>query len=228
MAMKTRILLSATALCLAASGASALDFGSGMYVSVFGGVNNAGNANVDVTGFYYDDTASTRYKNGRVMGLSFGTEMIPGLRGELELSQRTSDISAFYEGGFSGSTASSGDSMKAFAVMLNVWKDVPLGANTSLHFGGGVGMTRLSLKMDDPINYSDASISDSASVAAGQIGVGIDFNVGNGVKVGLDYRYFATGKGNFDAVGEYDSGNFKQGYRDQAVLLSIRIPLGGN
>ena len=225
--MKTRILLSATALCLAASGASALDFGSGAYVSIFGGANNAGNANVDISGLY-DDYGSTRYKNGRVFGGTIGTQLMPGLRGEFELSQRNSDISAYYEGGFSTNTASAGDSMKAFSVMLNVWKDVELGPNTSLHFGGGVGMTKLSLKMDDPVLDGDATISDKASVVAGQIGVGIDFNVGNGVKVGLDYRYFVTGKGSFDAVGYYDNGTFKQSYRDQAVLLSVRIPLGGN
>ncbi|MDZ4094920.1 MAG: outer membrane beta-barrel protein [Paracoccaceae bacterium] len=225
--MNRKIWSTVAATCLMAASASAQGLPGGLYVSGFGGINAPGDQTSSITGLA-DNFGDMSFDHGTIFGAAIGYSPIPGLRAEVELSRRNADVSSYFEGGFSANNALPGDSIKALSIMANLWKDVDVGNNVTAHFGGGVGMSRLSLNMGDLTSYKDP-MHDSDTVVAGQLGAGLAFNLGNNMTLTLDYRYLRTADATFTnhpSCVECSPYSLKQNYDDHAVFVGLRIPLG--
>jgi opacity protein-like surface antigen len=220
--MKLRTILAAsTALSLvaAAPGASA----SELYLSVFGGMNLLS----DTDGQYVSPTFSSSSSviapwssdadTGFVVGGAVGTSLdkwANGLRVEAEVSFRRNDLGGTY------STSGTIDgNLSTFAVMANAWYDFDIGAKVRPYVGGGIGWARMD---GDVVLFTDSSAMEQTdSGFAWQIGLGGRYAVGDGVAVGLGYRYFSGPE--FASFGAADSSRLDND--SHAVQLELNIDI---
>lgn len=203
------------------------------YGSVFGGINFLKDQGVDI-----DDRASNladeygeiEFKEGFIGGGAVGIDFNHTWRTEVELSYRQNDVSSYYEGSYAEDLAQSGDEISAFAVMANIWRDVPIHQSFGIHFGGGIGAAMVSLDMTDidEETNDEATIDDHDWVLAAQGGVGVDWRFANGMVASLDYRAFVTQGLEFEAVDEDgDKGEIElDEYLSQSIMVGLRIPFG--
>jgi opacity protein-like surface antigen len=127
-----------------------------------------------------------------------------GLRGEIELSYRTSDLDKFSEAGFSGSI--NGD-VSSTAVMGNLLVDIAVSETVRPFLGVGIGLANV-----------DAAItgfgSEDDTVFAYQAIAGLGFPLTHVTTLDLQYRYFATADPNFNGLeAEYQTHNLFAGLR---------------
>ncbi|MXU64231.1 outer membrane protein [Oceanomicrobium pacificus] len=123
--------------------------------------------------------------NGGTIGAAFGARVTPDLRAEVELSysrNNTVEIGspyATYDGDFT-----------ALFGTVNLWYDFPVGATVRPYAGGGIGFARVSHlgKSETGVTLVD----DSDTALAGQLGLGLQFDVGPSGAVDLGYRYRMT------------------------------------
>lgn len=202
------------------------------YGSVFGGVNFLKDQDVDLdtqSSTLTDDFGEIDFKDGFIVGGALGVDFYHTWRAELELSYRENDVSSYFEGGFTGNQAQSGDQISAFAIMANVWRDFHFNESFGVHIGGGIGGAMVSLDMEDIDNDDPASVDDHDWVLAAQGGVGLDWRFANGMVASLDYRAFITQDVEFE--GRDGSGNsfgFEMDeYLSQSIMVGLRVPFGG-
>lgn len=204
------------------------------YGSVFGGINFLKDQDVsidDKSSNLDDEFGEIEFKEGFIFGGALGVDFYHVWRTELELSYRQNDVSSYYEGTFEEDLAQSGDKISAFAIMANIWRDVPINESLGLHFGGGAGAAMVSLDMTDidEENGDVAMIDDHDWVLAAQGGVGLDWRFANGMVASLDYRAFITQNLEFEGVDE-DGDEFEielDEYLSQSIMVGLRIPLSG-
>lgn len=228
----TFVMGSVAALALSVGTVDAQGFGSGLYASAFGGAGFLPDDHFTIKhgGFAYDSD-NTSFDGGLMGGAALGMSLAPSWRVEGEVSYRHNAISSYYEGGGTQNLAQSGDHMSAFALMGNIWYDVPLFRSVDLHVGGGVGVARVHLRFKNinPNPRLSTSVDDSDFVAAGQLGAGLAWRLGNGIKLTTDYRFMATGDATF--TGHYNGGGsftMTKNYTSHAVTVGLSVPLGGN
>lgn len=203
-----RVLLATSALALLA-GAGSAQAGAfdGLYINVFGGANwqddSSGRGVVTtsatVTTFQYNFDSNT----GFVIGGAIGTELwVKGLRGEVEVSYRRNDVGgAWVQRSFTTPTTPTSTyggpvdgNSSTFAVMANVWYDLPLGWKIRPYVGGGIGWGRSQFEAaflsTSGYNAFTQVVDLEHSGFAYQLGAGFNYEVAPGVDVGIGYRYF--------------------------------------
>ena len=138
------------------------------YASVYGGANWDG---VEEGKFLSSDTGSVV---GVTVGKSIG--ITPGLRMELDLSVRNNEGKALKFLSFDHETT---------AAMVNVAYDFQMGGKVSPYILAGVGYA------DSSVTVESLELATlSASGVAWQLGAGANYQVTEGIKAGLGYRYF--------------------------------------
>lgn len=154
------------------------------YASVYGGFNWDG---VEDSKFVDSETGSVA---GVTLGKSIG--VVPGLRMEVDLSTRNNEGSALKFLSFDHETT---------AIMVNVAYDIPVKFPVTPYVLAGIGYADSSVTVE---NLDLATISKSG--VAYQLGAGFNYQVTDGIKAGLGYRYLKTQ--DIDVLGfEVDSGS---------------------
>jgi len=121
-----------------------------------------------------------------------------------------------------GTAHSSGD-LTAFSLMANVWYDFDLGTPVVPFIGAGIGTAKLDLSYDARVTFPSTTTSTHGDasdwVFAWQLGAGLGYELGNGMTLSAQYRYFATGDA---SVRDGQSVDVKA----NEVLIGLNIPLG--
>jgi len=127
---------------------------------------------------------------------------------------------------FGGNFSSDGEA-QVWSLMANLWYDFdfmglnPDGINT--FFGGGVGVAQLDLEYNASMGtYFGGTIGygldDSGIGFAYQLGAGIGFDMGNGMMLSAQYRWFGTS--------DIDLGATDMRVESHNALIGLQIPLG--
>jgi OOP family OmpA-OmpF porin len=172
--------LLATALLCSVSAAAFAQQTSGIYLGLGGGANFARDADVSGGGINTEAQFDTGWAALGTVGYGFGN----GLRLEFELGYRDNDIDSV------SGVANAGGSVNVWSGMINALYDIPTGWPITPYVGLGAGYARVKA---DSVNVSGTAImDDSDSVFAYQGILGAAYSLTPNLKLGLDYRYFAT------------------------------------
>jgi opacity protein-like surface antigen len=169
--MRTILIAAATIgavglLAACSDGASA----EGFYVGTYGGV-----AEMDTISYPNVDD-HTGFVIGGVLGTTL--DQFPGVRVELDVSHRSSDVDVAYGPGINVTHST-------FALMGNAVWDLPLDAgpvHPYVEAGAGYASTEATFE-----NIAVAKVENSGF--AWQLGAGINSEIADGVMVGVGYRY---------------------------------------
>ena len=166
---------------------------SGAYASVFGGATLGARITGSYTSVPYMPTFPL--DTGYILGVTFGANVTPNLRGELELSytnhSATGTTTSVPTGaGFTHTFAESG-SVSTLYLLGNLWYDFDGGSAITPYIGGGLGAGYVMP------NFTSGSWSYSTGylAPAAQIGVGVKFALADKVDLDLGYRLKATFNG---------------------------------
>jgi opacity protein-like surface antigen len=230
-----RALLATSALAVIAGIGPAQAAGP-IYVSVFGGANfQQHNSAHDSSIFASTDTRSDP-DTGFLLGAEVGVHLdkwLHGLRAGVEASYRRNDIKGqWFETHIPG--VSSGGpidgAVSTFAVMANVWYDIELGYKWRPYLGGGAGWARTHVHAVAVTAFTgggerggSTSTAYDSSGFAWQLGAGVNYEIQDGVNVGLGYRFFRGPNIRNDIfVGKNDVPiNFEN--ESHSVLLSLTV-----
>ncbi|HZP14077.1 MAG TPA: OmpA family protein [Nevskiaceae bacterium] len=167
-----------------------------------------------------------RFDTGYLGGLVFGSTTRIGLRPELELSFRSSDVDRFTDA--SGVSSTSPARLDAYGALFNLWYEARArdGALSFVHpyLGVGVGGVRLQFRDTDFAGVDSGD--DGRTLLAYQGGAGIGFDATDFVTVGLDYRYFQSNRGKF-RLDESD-GRVSARYQAHTIGASVRFSFAGS
>lgn len=198
--LNKRALLATSALAVLAGASQAQ--ADPVYLSVFGGANfqhsNSGHTSGCCSFTSNKVDPDTGFLIGAEIGFHFD-RWLHGLRGGFEASYRRNDIGGHWLAStFGNSTGGPIDvNVSTFAVMANVWYDVDFGRKWKPYFGGGAGWART--KVDGALvttfstnagNHSGTTFAYEKSGFAWQLGAGVNYEIQDGVSLGLGYRYF--------------------------------------
>ena len=108
--------------------------------------------------------------------------------------------------------------------MANLWYDFDLGNNFFTTIGGGLGAANLNLEYNAamPTYFGGTalySLDDSGWGFAYQLGAGLGYDLGGGMTLSAQYRYFATT--------DIDVGQTDLAVQSHNVIVGLNIPLGG-
>jgi len=202
--MQTRLALLATTTLAALAIAAPAEAAGGWYATVTGGANWVDDNNtflnpVALTTLTWLTEADTGFVIAGAVGMNFG-HMMSGLRGEVELSWRQNNVDGLYSSNILGPTPFQSGTIdydhETFAVLANIWWDIPVGG-FSPYIGGGIGWADTSIDgaytctgggacpvpAVVPFDFSDDGF-------AWQLGAGINFQISPNVKLGVGYRFF--------------------------------------
>jgi len=132
------------------------------------------------------------------------------LRVEGELSHRKNDWEAFTSGGTR--LVTEGD-FSSLSFMVNGWYDFNTNTNWVPFVGGGVGISRMSMKINRVGNIA-TSFDKIDTVLASQFGAGIGYKLTPKVTINLSYRLFGTQKVELEDIYEY---------LNHSIMLGSRI-----
>lgn len=168
----------------------------GFYVSVFGGANwadDSSGSTAGSTGF------SAEPDGGFAIGGAVGVKLdawLPGLRSELEISYRRNDVggSWFADDGIDTGAGVIDANISTFAVMANAYYDIDFGGKLRPYVAAGVGWARSHVDGVFVTEFPDPGTRDPFEAEnagfAWQVGAGFNYEVADGVEVGIGYRYF--------------------------------------
>jgi outer membrane protein OmpA-like peptidoglycan-associated protein len=211
--MKLRTGLIAAAILCSASATALGQQTNGLYLGLGAGANFARDAEVNGTGIDTEAGFDTGWAGIGSVGYGFGN----GLRLELELGYRENDVD-----GLSGQTSSSG-STNVMSGMLNLLYDIPTGTGFTPYLGIGGGYARVEADGIAPVAAGNVSVDDSDNVFAYQGILGVAYGITQNLKLGLDYRYFATQDPEFSAS---NGSTVDSEYAAHTVLLALRWEFG--
>lgn len=185
-----KLLLATTAASLMASGIAAQD----RYATVFGGWRSLDNTDFDAIN---NISGTLRFEgdwstdNGYAIGAIIGQRFTPNIRGEIELSYATNDVSSFNDtsGTSSSPSVDANGSLDTLLLMANVWYDIPLEAAVTPYIGGGLGVGRV--EASGVTIGGTVRASGSSTGLAGQVGFGARWALGRGM-LDVGYRYQMT------------------------------------
>jgi len=138
-----------------------------------------------------------------------------------------------YKGGFTttpltgattGAFTSNGQA-ETWSIMANLWYDYDLGNNFYAIAGGGVGAAHLNLEYNAAMptyfgGTATYALDDSGWGFAYQLGAGLGYELGGGIMLSAQYRYFASS--------EIDVASTELAVESHNFLVGLTIPLGGN
>jgi opacity protein-like surface antigen len=109
--------------------------------------------------------------------------------------------------------------------MANLWYDYDLGNNFSAIFGGGLGAAHLNVEYNAALptyfgSTAQYRVDDGGWGFAYQVGAGLGYDLGGGMMLSAQYRYFATS--------DIDVGRTDLSVTSHNFLVGLNIPLGGN
>jgi len=125
-----------------------------------------------------------------------------------------------------GTFSSDGD-VAVWSLMANVWLDIdPFGINpdgVTTFVGGGVGMANLELDYGASWNTllggsMSYSLNDNENAWAYQLGAGIGFDLGGGMMLSAQYRWFATD--------DVDLGSRDMRVESHNAVVGLTVPFG--
>jgi opacity protein-like surface antigen len=191
----------------------------GSYVSVFAGVAFP----VTASGNYGADTTfDAPFETGYIVGGAIGTHFTPNLRGEVELSYVSHNVTGTLTVGSPGNSFTTPDAggLSTLYLLGNLWYDIDTGGGITPYIGGGAG---LAVIMPNNFNFNSGTAvfnTDSAAFA-GQLGLGIKFQLADNMTVDLGYR----AKGVFNATITATNGPNATAvhYIDQTVQLGLTV-----
>lgn len=136
--------------------------------------------------FDNDDISATRLEQGLGFTGVIGTNILPSMRGELEISYQRNkgkDFNQFTTGPVNNLDGRA----ETIFLMANMWKDFYMGRHFTPYAGIGVGaaLTDINLNTSDPINDTDFSF-------AAQIGTGVRVHLGDRLSLDAGYRFRAA------------------------------------
>jgi len=217
--MKKALLASAAIAALVSfSGAASA---AGPYVTAFGGINLLQDSDIDLTfPGSPGETVQTTFKRGYGVGAAGGFAFDNGVRLEGEVAYRRNSFDRVQDS--SGSSSDLNGNTTALSFMANAWYDIPTGQIWRPFIGGGIGVARLKASASE----SDGSqvFDDSDTVFAYQAGAGIKVQVTPKIEITGQYRYFATGKANFDlsaSSGAPPGSSAEFGYNSHSILIGV-------
>lgn len=209
--MRFRTGLIATALLCSVSAAAMAQQTSGLYIGLGAGANFSRDADVSGSGIDTETQFDTGWVGLGSVGYGFGN----GLRLEFELGYRDNDVD-----GVNG-VSNAGGSVNVWSGMVNALYDVPLTIPITPYIGAGIGYARV--KADSVNIASNTIVDDSDNVFAYQGIVGAAYGITSNLKLGLDYRYFAT----LDPEFSTSTGTkVDSEYASHTVLVGLRWEFG--
>ncbi len=155
------------------------------YMSIFGGLALPEESAFTGGGYVYDMS----FDDGFTIGLTAGTEIARGVRGELEVSYLSTDVDEVDTGAFLPPVPGEGG-VEQFFLLTNLWKDFELGMGLSPYVGGGVGLAIVDF--DARPAGAPAGTDDTKVAPAAQLGAGLRFQVVDDVTLDFGYRFKAV------------------------------------
>jgi len=133
-----------------------------------------------------------------------------------------------YQASDTANVSSSGE-VNVWSLMANVWLDIdPFGINpagVTTFIGGGIGYANLELEYDASMSTQlmgigsvSYSLNDNESALAYQMGAGIGFDLGGGMMLSAQYRWFATD--------DVTLGSRDMRVESHNAMVGITLPLG--
>jgi len=200
--MQTRIALLASTAAAALALATPANAKGLWYVNVVGGANfiDDNDFSVNPAGFTtltWNTEADTGFIVAGAVGMYFGNVM-SGLRGEVEVSWRSNQVDGDWRSNYSAVTPFASGTIsydhQTFAVLANVWWDIPVGGGINPYIGGGVGWADTDIEGDYVCvgggNCVGGAFDFSEDGFAWQLGAGINFDISPNVMLGVGYRFF--------------------------------------
>jgi len=166
--------------------------GDNWYVSLFGGASNLEEFDINSTGSA-PPLAATSFKSengtksGFIFGIAVGKEVMPNLRGELEVSFFENDIKSINFPGFPPSVSATGH-VNSVNILANVWRDFDAGNGFKPYVGGGVGIGFVDAKTRATGGVFD-EFDDSAIGFAFQVGTGFKIAITEIIEADIGYRF---------------------------------------
>jgi len=156
------------------------------------------------------------------VGYATGTKTIStgkttGL-GPLKGAYSTTPLSGTTTGNFT-----SNGQAETWSIMANVWYDYNLGNGVTAIVGGGIGAAHVDLEYNAAVpTYFGGTVryglDDSGWGFAYQLGVGLGYDLGGGMTLSAEYRYFGTT--------DVDVGATDIGIDSHNFIVGLRVPLG--
>lgn len=207
------------------------------YVSVLGGANFLQSHSGRTTSISTDTNYKVDPDVGFLLGGAVGLHLdrwLNGLRAELEASYRRNNLGGHWsqDSFFFGPTGGPIDGrMSTFALMANVWYDINLDSKFKPYLGGGAGWART--KVDGVLAETfgvlggqSTTFSVERSGFAFQLGAGVNYEIQDGVSIGLGYRFFHGPDIKNDVfIGKNNNRNLPVNFDNEnhSVLLSLTI-----
>jgi outer membrane protein OmpA-like peptidoglycan-associated protein len=199
---------------------------SGLYVGAGAGANFMQESKFNALGYGAKIETKTGWAAVGSLGWGFGN----GLRAELEGNYRTNDVSKSKVNGVG--TVGGHGALANYGVMVNAIYDIQTGTPFTpyLGVGAGYGWLETNKYRASAANLS-ATSDDTAGAFAYQAIAGVGYNLGGGLTLTTEYRFYGTVDPKID--GEIRSGNgpagtvlrageVKPGNYNHSVLLGLR------
>lgn len=121
-------------------------------------------------------------------------------------------------------SAGSNGQAETWSIMANLWYDFDLGDSPIKPFiGGGIGAAHVNLEYNAAAGtYFGGTVAyrldDGGWGFAYQVGAGVGYDLGGGMTLSAEYRYFGAT--------DVDVGNTEVGVESHNFMVGLRIPLG--
>ena len=181
----------------------------GLYIEGRLGAISAEDSQLDTT-----TQQDAEHEFGGVGGIALGYAYGNGVRGELGLDYRQSDVDKV------GGTSASGTA-RAGSLMISGYYDFFRDSRVQPYLGAGFGLGLVDMDGVSPV--SGSSINDEDFDFAYQGMAGIAFNVSSRTKVTLGYRYFFVPDLKFRTAG---GAAVDSDYASHEIMLGVRFSFG--
>ncbi|TDH62565.1 OmpA family protein [Dankookia rubra] len=201
---------------------------SGLYVGAGAGVNFMQESKFNALGYGAKIETKPGWAAVGSLGWGFGN----GLRAEVEGNYRTNDVDKSKVSG--GGTVGGRGALANYGVMANVLYDIQTGTPFTPYVGVGAGYGWLETdkyRASSTVLNASATSDDTAGAFAYQAIAGVGYNLGAGVTLTTEYRFYGTVDPKIDGevrsgagptgtvlrAGEVKSGNY-----NHSVLVGLR------
>lgn len=158
---------------------------TGWYLSVFaGGVWDAFVTAEDDTVDVDTDDVEIDTELGWLLGAAVGTKLFDNVRGEIELSGASRDLTGATEGDAEFDVTGS---VTTAYLLGNLWFDFDNGSGFTPYVGGGLGLGYIHAEADTTEGV--AALDADGYGFAYQLGAGVKFDVASNVALDLGYRF---------------------------------------
>jgi len=228
--MRTKRILLASSAAAVISSVTAAQAGTDFYINVSGGGNFQGDRSSSFDTLFDEASAHIDPDTGFVISGAFGVHLqrwLAGLRAEIEASFRRNELGGLWTTETSFIFSDSGPidgHLSTFAMLANVWYDIDIGLKAVPYVGGGVGWGRSKFEGAFLGAGPSATFSIENSGFVYQLGGGLNYEVQDGVHLGMGYRYFRgpTVRGNV-FLGKAGSLPIQGENDNHSVLISLTI-----